>query len=336
MLPTLPTLPIYLVIGAENSPYSIKVRSYFRYKGIPHAWLKRSQAQEQYKQYAKLPLVPLVVTPDGQGLQDSTPIIEDMEQRVPAPAVQPEDAVSAFVSVLLEEFADEWGNKWMFHYRWARDVDQIAASRRLVVDGAPGISDEALSTSAAAIRERMVPRVWFVGANEITAPQIERSFVDVLAQLAQHLATRGFLFGARPALADFALWGQLYNAAKDPTPGAIIARHPAVTAWLARMVDPTSDGAFEPWAALAPTLAPLLRDQVAALFLPWSDANARAVTANAETFDVQLKGERWTQKPQKYHARSLGELRRKYAAVANDIALRPVLEDTGCLPLLIA
>ena len=30
-----------------------------------------------------------------------------------------------FVSILLEEFGDEWGNKWMFHLRWARPVDQV-------------------------------------------------------------------------------------------------------------------------------------------------------------------------------------------------------------------
>ena len=32
---------VYHVIGAENSPYSVKVRSYFRYKQIPHEWLSR-------------------------------------------------------------------------------------------------------------------------------------------------------------------------------------------------------------------------------------------------------------------------------------------------------
>jgi hypothetical protein len=26
----------YRIIGAEMSPYSVKVRSYFRHKGIPH------------------------------------------------------------------------------------------------------------------------------------------------------------------------------------------------------------------------------------------------------------------------------------------------------------
>ena len=321
----------YLLIGAENSPYSIKVRSYFRYKGIAHTWLKRSQAQAQYQQHAKLPLVPLVVTPDGQGLQDSTPILEAMELRVPQPGVLPDDPVAAFVCVLLEEFADEWGNKWMFHYRWARPVDQIAASRRLVMDGMPAIGDEQLVTGAAAIRERMVPRVWFVGSNDVTSPQIEQSFADMLVLLQRHLGPRQFLFGGRPSLADFALWGQIYNAAKDPTPAALIARHGAILQWLARLVDPTRDGPFESWASLAPTLEPLLADQVGALFLPWSDANARAIASGAEDFATTLKGVTWQQKPQKYHARSLAELRRKFAATAPDDALRALLTRTDCL-----
>jgi len=32
----------YRIFGAEMSPYSVKVRSYFRYKGIPHQWILRN------------------------------------------------------------------------------------------------------------------------------------------------------------------------------------------------------------------------------------------------------------------------------------------------------
>ena len=68
------------------------------------------------------------------------------------------------------------------------------------------------------------------------------------------------------------------------------------------------------------TLEPLLLQQVGRFFLPWSDANARAVASGAEQFEVSLAGEPWEQKPQKYHARSLAELRRKYAAAAGNVA----------------
>ena len=57
------------IYGAEVSPYSVKVRSYFRYKGIPHEWIVRSQeTMADYQKYAKLPLIPLVVAPDGKSL----------------------------------------------------------------------------------------------------------------------------------------------------------------------------------------------------------------------------------------------------------------------------
>jgi glutathione S-transferase len=321
---------IHLLIGAENSPYSIKVRSYLRYKGIPHAWLKRGQAQDVYQQHAKLPLIPLLVTPDGEGIQDSTPIVEALEARFPEPSIVPADPIVAFVATLLEEFGDEWGNKWMFHYRWARDADQRAAARRLVQDGNPALAGDALAQMAATVRERMVPRVWFVGSNDLTAPQIEASFAAALGLLETHLGTRPFIAGGRPCSADFALWGQVYNAAKDPTPASILAAYPGVQAWLARLVEPFADGEFEGWDSLAPTLMPFLQAQVAGLFLPWSDANARAIATGAEEFEVQLASGRWVQKPQKYHARSLATLRGRYAA-ARSAALDAVLDSAGAL-----
>lgn len=316
----------YIVIGSEESPYSVKVRAYFRYKGIPHEWRERGQAADLFAKHARLPLVPLVVTPDEIGIQDSTPIIETMEARHPAPGIHPDGAVAGFVSALLEEFGDEWGNKWMFHMRWAREIDQITVSRRFAANAPAGRVEEVAKT----IRERMVPRVWFVGSNEVTAPQIERSFADVLRLLDAHLAFRPYVFGGRPAFADFALWGQIYEAGRDPTAGALVKAAPNVVAWIERMLNPRMLGEFEDWAALEPTLVPLLRDQVAGVFLPWSVANAEAIATGADEFDVTLKGQRWTQKPQKYHARSLAALKAKYAAVADDAALDAVLSETGC------
>ncbi len=76
----------YRIIGAEMSPYSVKVRSYFRYKEIPHQWILRNAAsQAEFEKYAKMPIIPLVVTPDGTGIQDSTPIIDQVEKLHPEP-----------------------------------------------------------------------------------------------------------------------------------------------------------------------------------------------------------------------------------------------------------
>ncbi len=323
----------YRIFGAELSPYSVKVRSYFRYKRIPHRWIVRNAAsQGEYQKHAKLPLVPLVVTPENEGIQDSTPIIERLESRFPEPSIHPGDPVAAFVSVLVEEFGDEWGNKWMFHYRWAREVDQLSAAGRIARMMMPDAPEEQLLAMIAQVRGRMTGRVWFVGSSTENATQIEDSFCETLALLEAHLANRPYLFGGRPAFGDFALWGQFYNAWTDPTPGAIIeGRAPSVLAWIQRMLFPRTEGEFELWQSLQPTMMPLLERQVGRLFMPWTVANAEALAAGQEEFTVELGGRKWTQRPQKYHARSLGALREKYAALADKRAIDAVLDRAGCL-----
>jgi len=324
---------IYRIYGSEMSPYSVKVRSYFRYKGIPHRWIVRNpDSDAEYQKYAKIQIVPLVVTPDEKAIQDSTPIIEQIETRHPEPSIHPSEATTAFVSALLEEFGDEWGNKWMFHYRWARDVDQVSSAGRLARAMMPAADEERHTAMATMIRERMVDRVWFVGSNAQNAPQIEASFRDGLALLDAHLAERPYLFGARPGFGDFALWGQIYDAWTDPTPGALIegCAH-NVLAWVQRMLWPRAEGEFEPWSSLEPTLLPFLEAQVGRLFVPWTLANEAAVAGSREEFSVALNGHTWTQKPQKYHAKSLRALRDKYAAVADKGKLDGVLEGAGCL-----
>lgn len=323
----------YRIYGMELSPFSVKVRSYFRYKGIPHQWIIRNaETMGDYQKHAKLPIVPLVVTPDDEGIQDSTPIIDRLEAEYPEPSIHPTDPVVAFVSALLEEFGDEWGNKWMFHYRWARDVDQQSSAGRIARSMMPAADAPTLEGMTAQIRERMVGRVYFVGSNEQTAPQIEDSFISAIAQLEAHLADRPYLLGQRPSFGDFGVWGQIYNAWTDPTAGSIIeASAPNVLAWIQRMTWPRAEGEFEDWSTLEPTLMPLLRSQVGARFMPWTLANAAALEAGSEEFEVELDGQTWQQKPQKYHAKSLRALRERYAAVADKSALDPVLESAGCL-----
>src|SRR5205085_9706102 len=184
----------YRIIGDEMAPYSVNVRSYFRYKAIPHQCVLRSAAsQAEFEKYARMPIIPLVVTPEGTGIQDSTPIIEAMEKLHPVPSIHPDDPVAGFISALIEEFGDEWGNKWMFHYRWARDVDQISSAGRIARMRGPDASEEKHTAFAGQVRARMVDRVWFVGSNAANAPQIEAGFVDMLGLLDQHLATRPYL-----------------------------------------------------------------------------------------------------------------------------------------------
>lgn len=324
---------LYRIFGVELSPYSVKVRSYFRYKQIPHQWVVRSPSTaDEFQKYARLPIIPLVVTPEGESLQDSTPIIDEMEQRFPSPSIHPEEPTSQFMSTLLEEFGDEWGNKWMFHLRWARDEDCLSAGGRIAALNAPGVDDATLASVREQIVRHMKGRVHFVGSNDVTGPGIERSFRDAIRLLDVHLTDRAYLFGGRPAYADFAMWGQLYCTWTDPTGGALIEAHaPRLLDWVHRMLWPRAEGAFESWESLAPTLMPFIEDQVGGLFLPWSVANLEANAAGSQEFSVELKGQPFTHQPQKYQAKSLQVLRKKYSDFAGDGGLREILAAGGCL-----
>ncbi len=326
----------YRIFGSELSPYSVKVRSYFRYRGLPHEWIPRSPAvQAEFQKYAKLLLVPLVVTPDGEGIQDSTPIIERFE--ADEPSLSSQDRTLDFISALLEEYGDEWGNKWMFHYRWRYQPDVWSTAERIARQMMEGQGTLAVAQARAAVAERMVPRIGFVGSNPTTEPVIEASFKRALALIETHLQTRPYMLGGRPSMADFGLWGQLYEAATDPTPGAIMrASSPEVMAWVQRMLEPKNEGTFDAWSSLAPTLMPLLKEEVAALFLPWSVANAAAIARGDKALETTLGGAPWQQEPQKYHARSLAELRRKYAAAKDAPGLDVILRESGCLSCLAA
>jgi glutathione S-transferase len=323
---------IYRLFGSELSPYSVKVRSYLRYKGVPHEWTLRSAAnQTEFQKHAKLPLIPLVITPEGAGLQDSTPIIEHFETSASGPSIVPEDSALSFLSALIEEYADEWGNKWMFHYRWSYPADCWATAERIALQMMGHQGPLAVAQARDAVAERMTGRLGFVGSNPVTRPVIEASFNRVLEILDRHLASRPYLLGGRPAMADFGLWGQLYEAATDPTPGAQMrasAKH--VMAWVERMQSPKPEGSFESWKTLSAGLMPLLKDEVGALFLPWSTANAAAVQKGERSFEVKLAGAAWSQEPQKYHARSLAEIRRKYAAATGAADLDDVLAEADC------
>lgn len=325
----------FRLYGAELSPYSVKVRSYLRYKGLDFEWRARTNAtQEEFQRYAKLPLIPVLVDADDNALQDSTPIIETLEAQYTDQSIVPEEASLAFLSALIEDYADEWLNKAMFHYRWSYPEDQESAAKRIsdmIFEGAEkpeGIEEQ--------VRTRMISRLYHVGSSPETAPLIEGSFTRLLGLLDTLLGKRPYLFGGRPSLADFGLAGQLEQLNSDPTPGTLLrAQAPNVVKWLERMEKPKADGAFASFAAVKDDIAELLRAEIAGAYLVWMDANGRAVANDANGVSVDIAGTTFVQKPQRYAAKAFSELRRKRSLV-EDEALAALLAETGVDALLAA
>ena len=328
----------YRLMGLNISPYTMKVLSYFRFKGLDFEWITRSMKNEKlFQKHAKVQLIPLLFFPDGETMQDSTPMIERLEQAHPEPSIYPDDEALWFLSCLFEEFGDEWCNKLMFFQRWFYPPDAKATSRRIVHYRLEGQwwRPLALPIMSKLMVRRMVPRLSFAGANETNIPHLQQSWEDTSAMLDAHFATRPYLMGGRPCFGDFGLWCNYYQAWTDPTAKAYLeANAPNLVAYIERMLEPSIESEFETLDALLPTLKPILSSEMAERFLPWMEANQRAFAAGEKETILTMKGAPFRQKTFKYQAATLDELRSKFKRVQSNAALVSALEETGCLPFL--
>lgn len=332
------------IVGAPGSPYSRKLRAVLRYRRIPHAWINQGAPESRGLPAPRVPLLPQLILPGRDGAPvahtDSTPLIRLLEQRHAGRSVIPPDPALAFLDALLEDYADEWLTKAMFHYRWAFSADVANAAAILPRWFRTDQPEEVAVSAGARFADRQVGRLGVVGSNPVTAPVIEESYRRLLRLLDAHLTASRFLFGGRPASADFALYGQLTQlAAFDPTPAAIAHRlAPRVVAW----VDVVEDlSGLEPdpgdWvarAALPGTLRALLAE-VGRVHVPFLLANADALARGADQVECTIDDRRWTQRPFPYQGKCLAWLREAHAALAGEdrAAVDAVLAGTGCEPL---
>ncbi len=326
--------------GAPGSPYTRKMLALLRYRQIPYRLIVSSSQADDRLPQPKVALLPTFYLPDASGelqaVVDSTPIIRTLEEQYAGRSVIPTDPVLAFLDYLIEDYADEWLTKAMFHYRWYYAADIERAGSILPRWRSLTATDEEIAPMSQFISERQISRLYVVGSNDTTAPVIEDSYKRFLEIFRAHIANGPFVLGGRPGAADFGLFGQLTQlTAFDPTPMAeTLARAPQVYAWTSVVEDlsglePTADDWFDR-DALPASLNELLAE-IGRVYVPALLANAAAVEAGSASVTTQIEGRPWVQEPFPYQAKCLQWLRQQYVKLEGEdrAFIDSLLEGTG-------
>lgn len=253
----------HILYGGQLSYFTGKARAYLNWKGIDYE--ERLATRDTHRSII-IPrigysMIPVLITPADEAIQDTTEIIDHFEALEPTPSAFPSGPKQRLAAHLLELYGDEWLVIPAMHYRWAHNRDFAYSEFGKVV--APTLSGDAQFEAGKKAAEKFQGAVPILGATMEMAPAIEASYEALLDELNAHFEAHDFLFGSRPSIGDFGLIGPLYaHLYRDPASGDLMkSRAPSVARWVERMQSPQTPkgGAFLEGDEVPETLLPVLR-----------------------------------------------------------------------------
>lgn len=313
----------YILHGSRVSLFTHKLEAALTFQGAPFAFERKASRPDggEIEVRAGTHQVPVLVTPEGWALADTTPIIDLLDQRFPERAMFPQGPLGVLTH-LVEEHLDEWVARVMVHYRWhypdsARFVANIIAE--------PAMVEAVVAWGPRACRATGTETVFHQQAAEA---EYGRLLDAADAQLAQ---TR-YLMGDRPTAVDcMMLGGFRAHTLHDPDPRKVVERYPRLVAWNDRA--DAWDGAGE--LAAFPQSTPFARHvlaEMARAYQPVLLANAAALAEGRKAFVVETYGEPASYLTREYPERSRELIRARIGRRLSEADRRAVeswLEDMG-------
>ena len=316
----------------------MKMLAVLRYRRLVHTWHTGQISTDKVMREVKVPVIPVLQFPEGGYANDSTVLIDILEQRHQERSLDPVDAGDAFLAFLLEDFADEWLTKCMFQYRWRRTLDQKTASQWLAFDHYHGGGREQIETYSKQFAARQIQRMSNIVSSPTAYELIEETADEVMGLIDSQAIDSFFFFGRRPSRAEFAFFGQLSQLAIDPTSGDRLRNaFPFCKRWIDNFYDLSGiSGDWTAGKAQGSTLIAGMLRIIGEVYLPFLSANASAVTERNEILDIEIRGHRVLLRPFKYQAKCFAELRSRYDALSVDAknGIRSSLSRASCLPYL--
>ncbi|MEP4486747.1 MAG: glutathione S-transferase family protein [Halioglobus sp.] len=323
--------------GSNISYFSGKMENYFRLKGLDYTLLGMQFPQDEKRviENTGVMQIPALELADGRWMTDSTKMIQWFEEAFPDQPVVPVDPLQRFVSLLLEDYADEWLWRPAMHYRWYYPEGAYLQSRHLADELMGSLS---LPGMVKRWNMRKRQRDGYTTGDGITqecVPGVEAIFLRTLEQLQAIFEVRPFLFGDRPSLADVGFSGPFFrHFALDPVPLEIVRqRAPAVLEWVARLWNTRlsdCDGTLV--SGIPEDIGPIL-DEIGKAYLPYLCANVTAVSAGEKRFDADIDGVPYRgARYSRYRVWCLQELRSHFQSLGVDeqSAAKDLLQRHHC------
>jgi glutathione S-transferase len=267
-----PRVASYRVYGMSQSYFTRKLTGYLDYKAIPYRMRRFVGGNHAAREAGWPGAMPLVMTPTGDFMWDTTAMIHHLESRFPEPSVFPADPVLRFIDYILEDALDEWFYRPAVGSRWFYEENHRVGGWELARDATHEVKipgDQAY----AAVKQYVTATCEPFG---VTPANIDSWIGEILRPwfrvTGAHLASHPYFFGERPSLADFAFFGG--NAAhfiNDPLCRRWVdADAPAIVAHTHRLMEP-EDQQIGEWARSSevPDTMIAILSELGRFYLPW-------------------------------------------------------------------
>ena len=230
----------HILYSWQVSYFGGKMRSYMRFKGIPFNEI----SPNIFNYYVTLPrktgvaAIPVVVTPEGRWLQDTSVIIDHFEALSRKKSVIPSTPIQQFLAYLFELWGDEFWIPTGLITRWCHMEENYPFLEKDVAnDLLPGFPVWLQKKAAKKVASQMTGYLTRTGVVPKQFDLLNKWTEIQLDALNLHFEHYPYLFGFSPSIGDFGLMAPLYgHLSRDPWPAKnLISPRPHLAAWIERM-----------------------------------------------------------------------------------------------------
>lgn len=311
----------YTWYGHPFSYFSMKLDAALGFYGLPFNKVEVTLATElePIRKRAGTHMIPVLETPEGWALWDTTPIMFMLDARVPNRAMFG-NGLNGLLVHMIENFLDEWLGRTMVHYRWHYPESAEFAAPQL----ASGNKDVAKGIAAWGLKACRATGVDTPHQQKMAEAEYERILNTAELQLGQSR----YLMGNAPCAVDAVILGGLRaHTMKDPAPARLVARFPRVVEW-AKSGANNWDGIGDLADINAPTdFAITMLAEMANGFIPFILGNRAALEAGEKTFNARIYDEEVSFLTRPYPEKACQMVNNHIARLSENTA--PVISEYG-------